>query len=682
MSWTLPRVVVPDFGATMDAAQAYKQNALAEMLAQSKVQQDQSYSQVLQQNSAGLSSNDPVTYRNALVALARSGTKGAELAIPLLQKERDNAWMDTAASGAAGSPFTVQGGGSLPDPIPNGPGSHTPIRAPVGVKASAPLKAGGTTAADVPAAYLPFYQRAAAKYGVPVDLLIAQGSRESDFNPNAVGGAGEIGLGQIHPKTAADPGYGVPPISAADARDPEKAIDFQARYMAARAKAAGVDFSTPEGQNAALRLYNGGGDPRYVQNVRDRMPGQGAGGDDQRDPAALRQMATQIRATGRPGADAAAANLEQQASAVEFRRTTGIDMAQVERARAAAARGSQSAATWLRLIEPQLKREAPNYSFQNIGGTLYAVNPQNPAERKALGPAGENNETVTVPDPGSPTGYRYMSRADAIRTSAAAPPPSSLVTVDNKGRSAFDEADGKTMADRANTITTQATKAGQTLSRLGRVENILERIQTGMGANQKTTVGNLAQQLGVPDEVLNNLGLSKDQTAAGEELRSLSSQMLTGMLGSGGFPTNNFSNADREALERALPNIANTPAGNKAILDVLRASAKRDIEINRAWIDWQKKSGRSMESYAEFERTRLDEILSRDVLGPILEKAPKVSGPAQPAPSQPAPGAPSAEPGSAQPGQAVAAPSTSEEYGKLPSGTLFRAPDGSVRRKP
>lgn len=46
------------------------------------------------------------------------------------------------------------------------------------------------------------FQRAAEKYNVPVSLIKAIGKAESDFNPNAVSGAGAQGVMQLMPATA------------------------------------------------------------------------------------------------------------------------------------------------------------------------------------------------------------------------------------------------------------------------------------------------------------------------------------------------------------------------------------------------------------------------------------------------------------------------------------------------
>lgn len=151
--------------------------------------------------------------------------------------------------------------------------NSTPAAAPAAGIAGAP---GATDATDVPPPptsvkgvppdLLPIYQAASKRTGIPMDVLIAQGKQESNFNPDAVGSAGEIGLHQIKPSTAAQPGYGLKGIDPATLKDPAVNINFAADYL--KAKAGNPNFNDPASVNAALASYNGGGDSNYVANVR------------------------------------------------------------------------------------------------------------------------------------------------------------------------------------------------------------------------------------------------------------------------------------------------------------------------------------------------------------------------------------------------------------------------------
>lgn len=148
--------------------------------------------------------------------------------------------------------------------------AETPATAPGAAPAAPAAAPGQGVPAGVPPALLPIYEAAARRTGIPVALLVAQGRQESGFDTNAVGKAGEIGLGQIKPSTAAQPGYGMKGIDPATLRDPTVNINFQADYMRARA-GPGVDFADPRAVDAALVRYNGGGDANYVANVRRHM---------------------------------------------------------------------------------------------------------------------------------------------------------------------------------------------------------------------------------------------------------------------------------------------------------------------------------------------------------------------------------------------------------------------------
>jgi soluble lytic murein transglycosylase-like protein len=100
-----------------------------------------------------------------------------------------------------------------------------------------------------PAQLLAYYQAAAAKSGVPVGLLIAQGRQESGFQTDVVSPAGAVGVAQLMPGTAA--GLGVNP------RDPQASIMAQAQLMASYLK----QFSGSVAD--ALAAYNAG--PGAVQ---------------------------------------------------------------------------------------------------------------------------------------------------------------------------------------------------------------------------------------------------------------------------------------------------------------------------------------------------------------------------------------------------------------------------------
>lgn len=172
------------------------------------------------------------------------------------------------ATQAAAAPAPAAAPAAAPDTPPAA--AATPAAADPDAPPAAAAKPGAAIPAGVPANLLAIYTAAAKRTGIPVAVLVAQGKQESNFNPNAVGSAGEIGISQIKPSTAAQPGYGMKGIDPATLKDPAVNINFAADYLRARA-GNGVDFANPKAVDAALTSYNGGGDKNYVANVRQHM---------------------------------------------------------------------------------------------------------------------------------------------------------------------------------------------------------------------------------------------------------------------------------------------------------------------------------------------------------------------------------------------------------------------------
>jgi hypothetical protein len=105
-------------------------------------------------------------------------------------------------------------------------------------------------------------QYSAAGDFVNDDLLNRMSKVESNDNPNAVSGVGAGGQYQIMPATAAQPGYGVNPISDADRFDPMKSRQFAKEYLIGIAK-ANPDFTEDE---VVTAYHSGAGNVRKAKS--------------------------------------------------------------------------------------------------------------------------------------------------------------------------------------------------------------------------------------------------------------------------------------------------------------------------------------------------------------------------------------------------------------------------------
>lgn len=105
----------------------------------------------------------------------------------------------------------------------------------------------------------------ARDYGLNPDIFVRMIQQESGFDPEARSRVGAIGLAQVMPDTARDPGYGVEPISDLSALlDDDINMRFGAEYLRAMLDKFNGDYGL------ALAAYNAG--PGAVEKAGNRIP--------------------------------------------------------------------------------------------------------------------------------------------------------------------------------------------------------------------------------------------------------------------------------------------------------------------------------------------------------------------------------------------------------------------------
>lgn len=185
------------------------------------------------------------------------------------------------------------------------------------------------------------------------------------------------------------------------------------------------------------------------------------------------------------------------------------------------------------------------------------------------------------------------------------PSPNTVITNDMRGPGAYDVDRGKTFAARATEWEDADKKAAQKLRTIDRFTKALENVETGFGSQASITAGQIADRLNVPEATLRALGMTREQTASREQIRSMAASMVLESLGAGGFPAAGFSNADRDFLERMKPGLINSREGNLAMLKVEAESAKRQRAIGAAWREWRRTNGDNPDSVRRFEDEKL-----------------------------------------------------------------------------
>lgn len=120
------------------------------------------------------------------------------------------------------------------------------------------LLPGGASADTISASssrYRALIEKEAAPTGLPPEVAEAVMAVESGYNPDAIGGVGEIGLMQILPSTAAMLGFRG---TLAELAVPETNIRYGVTYLAKAWRLAGGDLCT-----AAMKYRAGHGETRF-----------------------------------------------------------------------------------------------------------------------------------------------------------------------------------------------------------------------------------------------------------------------------------------------------------------------------------------------------------------------------------------------------------------------------------
>ena len=238
----------------------------------------------------------------------------------------------------------------------------------------------------------------------------------------------------------------------------------------------------------------------------------------------------------------------------------------------------------------------------------------------------------------------------------------------DRGETKYDEEMGKQHAQLNKEIIDGARDARRKLAVLGRMETILSdpNIYTGAGANLVLQAKRMAKAM----------GFDVGDLSGPEALTAISNQFaleLRNPSGGAGMP-GALSDKDREFLQQSVPGLERTPGGNRLIIDYMRRMAERSIQVDKLRRDYVRQHKRLDEGFydilAEWSEanpvfTQADEAAVAQVLGGGGQGG--ASAPSQ-VPQQ----------GQGRPVQVR----TEEDYRLLPSGTMYIAPDGTVRRKP
>lgn len=172
---------------------------------------------------------------------------------------------------------------------------------------------------------------------------------------------------------------------------------------------------------------------------------------------------------------------------------------------------------------------------------------------------------------------------------------------------------------RAVEIEESAARAPEQLSKLNLLGTLLDKATTGRLGPAEATVGAWLQAFNIdPGKV----GLNPNQPIAAEAVEKIVNELTVGMIGQGGFPANNFSDADRAFLRNIFPTISGRPEANRIALEARKRALQLTMDVADAWGEYQARAEGSghRASFGGFERFYRAKVRDRDSFGDLREQ--------------------------------------------------------------
>lgn len=179
------------------------------------------------------------------------------------------------------------------------------------------------------------------------------------------------------------------------------------------------------------------------------------------------------------------------------------------------------------------------------------------------------------------------------------------------------------MGTRADEVIAASDKASDTIGYIGAFRAAHAQLlknggDVGALANLQTSVTSMAQAFGVDPS---KLGLPKD-AGPFQMMDAITAKMAVSMIGPGGMPANNFSNADREMVLSAMARKTDTPEGLRLKMDMIERAAMRTREAERFLLDGRAQ-GKTLEAIRSDWSKHVDAT-------PLFPKQPQILDGAKP----------------------------------------------------
>jgi soluble lytic murein transglycosylase-like protein len=488
------------------------------------------------------------------------------------------------------------------------------------------------------------------------DLLQRVVNQESGGDPTAVSPKGAQGTMQVMPDTARDPGFGVRP-----ARYASGTYDANNPADVAENKRTGQDYL-----NAMIKRY--GGDVEAALVAYNAGPGRAdwwmRSGKKANLPAETQDYVKKIMAAGgnptAPDAQEAAPAMPPEAAPsapVQVAQNTqpmGIGEATTDIGGSAISPELMKVLSnpWLqqstvgkaiaeklisnKLLTPLEKRKLAAEVAKlergeplKIGEGEQLLDPNDPSKVLARGGTKQTDDTREYQLYKDQGGTENFDAWDLKRRAAGR----QMLTIDQRGEAEYEKTMGKGYADMALETVQGGNKALGTIQKLQVLDALTSGVETGRLAGAQATVGAWAQSLGIDPQ---SLGLDPKLVITADTLPTIVNSMTIGMIGPGGMPANNFSEADRKFLVAVQPQLYDQPQARAIKTKILTRMEELKIDKANALQDAQEEAevnGQKF-SYQKFENKWRREMQGKSVFSDIIEEYNAMKGGVQKSPAE------------------------------------------------
>jgi hypothetical protein len=234
------------------------------------------------------------------------------------------------------------------------------------------------------------------------------------------------------------------------------------------------------------------------------------------------------------------------------------------------------------------------------------------------------------------TGDIIADLGEGNKASQAAEPP--------KWQSEFDKEFSKAEAKAADALVQAGDAAPGMIQTLEVLREVAKGAPQGRLAQYSGVVTSIMEDMGAsPAAIEAFTGLDPNSAAYQDAFNKIVNEMTIGKIGPGGFPAQNFSNADLQFLKDAMPALASRPEANDLKVEIAIRAAKVQQEAKdswRAYVAEARARGQSPD-WNEWNMMWAEELNGRPSI--LEDLAPQIEALARGGPA-PAPG-PAPEPG-------------------------------------